>query len=167
MPDMPVMETRTCRDTALHHASAPHQQGVMMMEALVAILIFAIGILGLVASQRSAVQGASEAQYRAIAAAQANDLISRMWLSDRTATTLQASFGSSAAGTGYTSWLTAVKSSGLPNVASYPPSVTFSTVTGGGSSAVSSSLATIKVYWKAPGDTSSQAHYYTALAQLK
>ncbi len=139
----------------------------MMLEALVAMLIFAIGILGLVASQSSAVHGASEAQYRAIAAAKANDLISRMWLSDRTAATLQANFGSAAAGTGYTSWLSSVQSSGLPNVSSYPPSVTFSTEAGGGTSPVSSSLATIKIYWKAPGDTSSQAHYYTALAQLK
>lgn len=136
-----------------------------MLEALIALVIFAIGILGLVAAQGTSVKDASNARFRAIAASLANDLISRMWLSDRTAATLQASFGSSAAGAGYTAWLASVQSSGLPNVSSYPPAVSFSTVSGGGTSATSSSLATINVYWKAPGE--STMHTYTALAQMK
>jgi type IV pilus assembly protein PilV len=146
-------------------SSSNPARGFVMLEALVALLIFAIGILGLVGAQSASVKDASSARYRAVAAAMAGDLISRMWLSDRTAATLQASFDSASAGSGYSSWLARVQASGLPGVDEHPPEVSFSTVAGGGSSAVSSSLATVKVYWKAPGD--SQAHTYTALAQLK
>jgi len=144
------------------------QRGFMLIEVLCALLIFAAGILAMVGLQATSVQQASAARFRAVAALQANDLISRMWVSDRTAATLQASFSStstSSTNTGYTSWYAALQSSGLPLVASQPPTVTFTTVAGGGSSAVASSLATITIYWMAPGDTS--AHKYVAMAQVK
>ena len=140
----------------------------MLIEVLCALLIFAAGILAIVGLQATSVQQASAARFRAVAALQASDLIGRMWVSDRTAATLQAYFAStssSSGNTGYTSWYTALQGSGLPLVASQPPTVTFTTVSGGGSSAVASSLATITIYWKAPGDTS--AHKYVALAQVK
>jgi len=145
----------------------------MLIEVLCALLIFAAGILAIVGLQATSVQQASAARFRAVAALQASDLIGRMWVSDRTATTLQSYFAStssssgnsSSGNTGYTSWYTALQSSGLPLVASQPPTVTFTTVSGGGSSAVASSLATITIYWKAPGDTS--AHKYVAMAQVK
>ncbi|WP_290867819.1 type IV pilus modification protein PilV [Aquabacterium sp.] len=138
--------------------------GFMLIEVLVALLIFSLGILGLLAGQRQAVQQASAAQYRAIAATQAADLVSKMWLSDRTAATLQAQFASSSQGSGYTTWLSALAASGLPGVSKHPPTVSFTTVAGG-TSAASSSLATISIYWQGPGDEA--AHQYTATAQLK
>jgi type IV pilus assembly protein PilV len=145
------------------------QQGFMLIEVLCALLIFSAGILAMVGLQATSVQQASAARFRVVAAMLANDLISRMWASDRTAATLQASFAStsstSSTNTGYASWYAAVQSSVLPLVASQPPTVTFTTVAGGGSSAVSSSLATITIYWQAPGDTS--AHKYVAMAQVK
>lgn len=147
------------------NSSANPARGFVMLEALVALLIFAIGILGLVGAQSASVKDASNARYRAIAAAMAGDLINRMWLSDRTASTLQASFDSASAGSGYSSWLARVQVSGLPGVDDHPPEVSFSTVAGGGSEPKESSLATVKVYWKAPGD--SRAHTHIALAQLK
>jgi type IV pilus assembly protein PilV len=142
--------------------SAP--RGFALLEAMVALVLFAIGILGLLAAQSGAVKDASSAQYRSTAAALAEDLIDRMWLSDRTAATLQASFGSSGTGAGYTSWKTHVTASGLPGVSAHPPEVSFTTVAGGGT-ATASSLATVKVHWLAPGETT--AHTYTALAQIK
>lgn len=146
-------------------ATSRHGTGFVLIEVLSALLIFAIGILGLVGLQATAIKQSSAAQYRAIAALQANELISRMWLNNRTANTLQAYFGSAASGDGYASWLTSVKSSGLPQVASKPPTVTFSTVAGGGASATSSSLATITIYWQAPGEDT--PHQYVAMAQVK
>ena len=144
----------------------------MLIEVLCSLLIFAIGILAMVGLQAVSVQQSTAARYRAIAAIQANDLIGRMWVSDRTAATLQASFASSSSSnTGYASWYAAVQACGLPKVSAQPPTVTFTTVAGGGSSATSSSLATITIYWTAPGETipsgAKSAHKYVAMAQIK
>lgn len=144
---------------------ARQEQGFTLLEVLVSLLIFAIGILGLLSAQSAAVKDSSTARYRSMAAASAADLVDRMWISDRTAATLQANFSSTDAGTGYTEWLERLEATGLPGVDSNPPSVTFSTVAGGTTSSDSSSLATIEVHWKAPGE--STAHTYTAVAQLK
>lgn len=141
------------------------QAGFSLLESLCALLLFSVGVLGVVGLQSTATRQATAAEFRSTAAMLANDLIARMWLSDRTAATLQASYDSDKAGTGYTSWLAAVRTSGLPGVSDLPPSVHFQTVSGGGTTATASSLATITISWKAPGDTS--AHQYTALAQLK
>jgi type IV pilus assembly protein PilV len=138
--------------------------GFMLIEVLVALLIFSLGILGVLAGQRQLIQQASAAQYRAIAAAQAADLVSKMWLSDRSAATIQAAFASSSQGAGYTSWLKTLAASGLPGIATNPPVVSFATVAGGGS-AKASSLANITIYWQAPGDD--KPHQFTSLAQLK
>ena len=139
-------------------------RGFSLIEVLCALLIFAIGVLGLVKLQAVSVQQASGARYRAIAAAQAASLIGRLWTTDRSAATLQAQFGSAAGGAGYTSWRASVEASGLPNVAGKLPTVSFTTVPGG-SSATASSLATVTVFWKAPGDTGYHSH--VVLAQVK
>ncbi|WP_093057375.1 type IV pilus modification protein PilV [Variovorax sp. YR634] len=139
--------------------------GFTLIEVMAALLIFAVGLLGITGLYASAARTATGAEFRTTAAMLASDLISRMWMSDRTAATLQANYGSTAAGTGYTSWKATVDKSNLPGIGSLPPTVTFSTVAGGGSSAVSSSLATITIYWKGPGDSS--AHQYVAMAQMK
>src|ERR1700756_3421726 len=99
----------------------PPQQGFMLIEVLCSLLIFAIGILALVGLQAVSVRQSTAARYRAIAAIQANDLIGRMWVSDGTATTLQASFSSSSIpNPGYVSWYAAVQASGLPKVSVQP-----------------------------------------------
>ncbi|HIV73170.1 MAG TPA: type IV pilus modification protein PilV [Candidatus Aquabacterium excrementipullorum] len=125
----------------------------MLLEVLVALLIFAIGVLGLVSMQSTAVRQSSDAQYRTIAAIQAQNLISQMWMSKRTVGVLSANYASG--GAGYTAWYNVLKTSGLPQVTDYPPTVTFAT---------GSNLATITVFWKAPGDT--DKHQYIALAQV-
>ena len=86
------------------------QTGVMLLEAMVAILIFSLGVLSVIQLQAVSIKQASGAEYRSMAALLANDLISRMWASDKTAATLQTNFGSS--GTSYSQWLATVRSSG-------------------------------------------------------
>ena len=41
------------------------QSGVMLLEALIAILIFSLGVLGIVGMQASAVKASRDAKYRA------------------------------------------------------------------------------------------------------
>ncbi|GMV03051.1 MAG: prepilin-type N-terminal cleavage/methylation domain-containing protein [Burkholderiaceae bacterium] len=59
--------------------SARKQQGATLLEALVAVLIFSIGILAVVAMQAVSVRTVSDARYRADASFMANQAIGRLW----------------------------------------------------------------------------------------
>lgn len=56
------------------------QIGFVLLEGLIAILIFSMAILGVVGMQATAITQASESQYRADAAFLANQLIGQMWV---------------------------------------------------------------------------------------
>ena len=51
-----------------------------MIEVLISMLLFSIGVLGLVRVLAIAVRDAGEVEYRAIAATVADDTIGRMWV---------------------------------------------------------------------------------------
>ena len=59
----------------------PHQRGMMMIEALMAILIFSLGILGMVGVNALAVASQSDAQYRTDANKFATQIINQIWVS--------------------------------------------------------------------------------------
>jgi type IV pilus assembly protein PilV len=61
------------------------QQGVMLIEALIAILIFSLGILGMVAMGSVAIAAQSDSQYRTDAANYANEIVSEMAIQLQTA----------------------------------------------------------------------------------
>lgn len=54
-------------------------RGVALIEVMVALLVFLVGALGIVALQAKAVQFSVQAQDRSIAALLANDAVSTMW----------------------------------------------------------------------------------------
>ena len=56
------------------------QQGVMLIEALIAILIFSIGILAVVGMQGMAIKTVTESRSRSEAAFFASQLLSQMWI---------------------------------------------------------------------------------------
>jgi type IV pilus assembly protein PilV len=141
------------------------QHGIVLLEALCGLLIFMVGILGLIGLQAASVKQATAAEYRSVAALQANELISNMWVSDRTAAVLQARFASPD-GPGYAAWRDKWKTT-LPGAADKAPEVTFTSIAGGGASPTSSSQVEIVVYWLAPGDDATKPHKYSVLAQLK
>src|SRR6185369_10766683 len=60
------------------------QRGSFLLEALISVLIVALGILGLIGLQARAFQNIDDAQYRAEAAYMANALLGQMWVYDRT-----------------------------------------------------------------------------------
>ena len=72
--------------------TASRAGGFVLIEALIAILIFSIGVLGIVGLQATAVQQSSDARYRAQAAELAQQLLGQMWTGDRTAATLQTQY---------------------------------------------------------------------------
>lgn len=68
------MKTTSMAMMVLHRP----QRGMMMIEALVAILIFSIGILGMISLGTVSVAAQSDAQYRTEAAALANEIASEI-----------------------------------------------------------------------------------------
>ena len=60
--------------------SPKSQQGVMLLEALVAILIFTIGIIAVMGMQAASISQVSAAKYRTDASYLANQIIGRMWV---------------------------------------------------------------------------------------
>jgi type IV pilus assembly protein PilV len=63
--------------------SIESQRGGLLLEALIGILIFTLGVLGLVALQARAMTYSSDAQYRGEAAYLANAYVAKMWADDR------------------------------------------------------------------------------------
>jgi len=56
------------------------EEGVMLIEALIAILIFSIGILAVVGMQSVAIKNVTESKHRSEAAFLANALLAQMWI---------------------------------------------------------------------------------------
>lgn len=134
------------------------QTGSMMLESLIAILIFSMGIIAIVGMQASAVKASSDAKYRSDAGMLANQLVGQMWVSDRTPATMQTNFqgGGGVDGASYTAWLADVQTT-LPGSAANPPVVTVNTAT---------SVVTIRLNWVAPGELSTTLHSYNVVAQI-
>ena len=59
------------------------QGGYVLVEALVSVLLFSLGLMGLVGIQANSIQAVTEARLRADAVMAANAVVGRMWV-DRT-----------------------------------------------------------------------------------
>ena len=137
------------------------QRGVMLLEALIAILIFSVGILGLVGLQAAAVRQSTEARYRAEASQLAEQLLGQMWVGNRDVASLQANYNTcgSEACPGYHAWAATVSGT-LPGVtvtsATLRPSVTVN----------NAGIVTISIFWRALGEEGSDRHRYDLEAQI-
>jgi type IV pilus assembly protein PilV len=151
------------------------QQGVILIEALIGILIFSMGILALVAMQTAAVSAQSDAQYRIEAANYVNRMMSSIWLNaDRTnPATLQASLlafqhqaagancafaGATSAHAEVTSWandMTVMTPAKLALPGATPAMQQIVVNTAAGTTYV---RVTITVCWKAPNDAVVRRH---------
>jgi type IV pilus assembly protein PilV len=143
----------------------------MLLEALIAILIFSLGILGVVGMQASAVKASRDAKYRTDAGLLANELIGQMWSGNRDGATLQANFQGDGNQTGptniladgpiYTAWQARVAST-LPGTVANPSVVTV--VPGLVGPPRTSSLVTVTVSWISPNEQA--AHNYRVVVQI-
>jgi type IV pilus assembly protein PilV len=57
-----------------------NQAGVMLIEALIGILIFSIGILALLGMQGAAIKNTTDARYRSEASYLATQIVGQMWI---------------------------------------------------------------------------------------
>ena len=100
------------------HIPLPNQRGAALLEAMLAILIFSLGILTVIGIQAASIRMVSDAQYRSRAALLADRLIGEMWASGDTIDNLQTNFSSTS--DRYQAWLKDVQDptkGGLPGVA--------------------------------------------------
>lgn len=122
------------------------QGGVMLLEALVGILIFSLGIMALIAMQSVSVSNVSNAQYRVEAAFLANEILSGAWV-DRGANSANVDNfrypGGNAAA--LNAWLAKVNTL-MPQAATYPPQVQVNPLPGVGSGR----QVIVTVNWRAP-----------------
>lgn len=133
----------------------------MLLEALIAILIFSIGILGIVGMQASAVKASGDARYRTQASLLANQLIGQMWVDDTTPATLLANYSTSQAK--YLAWLGDVQNA-LPGVVANTATAPTVVINTGGSTPI----VTITLFWKPPSEAAgAQPHKYVSIAQIR
>ncbi len=152
------------------------QQGVFLIEALMGILIFSLGILSLVAIQTSAISAQSDAQYRIEAANLADQILSQIWVNvDRTnAATIQASLatfrhqetgtiagcdfsGTAAANALVTAWVGTVNSgtTRLPGAGASMQQILVNTTAG------NFNRVTVTLCWRASLDAAPRRHSVT------
>jgi len=130
-----------------------NQSGVALLEALVGILIFSIGILALMGLQAQSIRNTVEAKYRNEAAYLANQIIGQMWV-DRS--NLAAYDTGGGANPNMTAWRTQVANT-LPRV-----------VVGGINSptiTVAGNQVTVTVFWQLPG-SDSVLRQFAVVAQI-
>ncbi len=134
------------------------QSGVILIEALVAILIFAIGILALIGLQAAAIANTAEAKYRSDAALLASQLITRIWIDDKTKIADYAT-GSVNAGNniGLKAWMAEVEAALPQATGANAPTVTVTSNAGGFDIVVT-------VSWQKPGQP--DKHKFVSAARI-
>jgi len=139
------------------------ERGVMLLEALIAILIFSIGILAVVGMQSIAIKDVTSAKYRSEAAYLAQELLSQMWTDNGNIGTY-AYTGTGTVPTKIANWVAKVQQK-LPDSTNQLPIVTLTNPT---PNAVTPTGATVQitVRWRLPEEITQNlpAHTHTVIA---
>ena len=128
------------------------QEGAILLEGLIAILLFSMGILAIVGLQATAIKTVADSQYRLQASFLANRLVAQMWANTANISSYEVPGGADA-----DAWLQEVNNS-LPGTEKNEPKVE---ITG---DATAGYEVTVSLNWQAPGE--SAPHNYTAMAYI-
>ena len=127
------------------------QQGSVILESMIAILIFSIGILAIIGLQGVSIKNVAGAKYRSDASQLSNQIIGEMWVANKTsAAVLQANF-SSPNGVRYLTWAASSVQQALPGV-------TFASGTLPTIVIDAANQATITIQWQVPGEATPNRH---------
>jgi type IV pilus assembly protein PilV len=137
------------------------QRGVMLIEALLAILIFSIGILAIVGMQSVAVKDVTQSKHRSEASFLVNELMAQIWVNAGNVSSY-AYPGSGTPPAVLNDWIGKVNQR-LPGSTVTPPKVTMLTVPTGQGATVK-----IEVFWRLPEEVTlgMPAHNYTTVASV-
>ena len=145
-----------------------NQAGSVLLEALVALLLFSFGALGLLGLQAVSIKNTADAKYRADASYLTNQIIARMWVdranmdnyAHRPTGAACAYTGTASANTNVTGWLAQIGAL-LPGVVAGPPGTTQIQVT---TPVAGTKEIKVTVCWQAPQETS--AHNFVTTARI-
>jgi type IV pilus assembly protein PilV len=145
------------------HLKAP--AGSALIEALVALVVFSFGVLGLLGLQATSIKNSGDAKYRSDASYAANQIVAQMWV-DRSNIDAYAHYasgpvcaftGSASANTNVAGWLTQIALL-LPGASATNTQIQVTTPT------ASTKQVQVTVCWKTPQDTT--AHNFVTTAQI-
>lgn len=133
-----------------------NQNGATLLEVLIALLIFAFGVLGLLGMQAVASQLTGEAKFRAEAELYADQLISQMWADD--VSNLANDYASANGQPKFIAWRNQIQAAGtgLPGATgANDPTVTVD----------ADNVVTVTIFWQAPTETA--PHRHVTVAQIR
>lgn len=136
----------------------------MLLEVLIAILVFSIGVLGMLGLLGIAVKSSSDAKYRADASYLATQIISRMWVDMPNVGSYAHNAAAAVCGAGNTpsgyaavgNWLTDVAAA-LPGADANRQRIQVDAVTG---------QVSVTVCWRSPQEPAGQYHNFIATGQV-
>lgn len=140
--------------------SRKQQTGSMLLEGLIAILIFSMGILALMGLQVSAFNTMSESKYRSDASYLANQIIGQIWADRSNLASYACNPCKSAANGNATTqaWVTQIQTgtSRLPGVSdsANQPQIVLDPATG--------NQVQVRIFWRAPNATAQRNHLVVA-----
>jgi len=145
------------------------QQGSVLLEALIAFLIFAMGLLGVIGLQATAINNTLDARYRSDAAFLANQIIAQIWADSLPdTTTVPTSYvvrptyacnpcTSTNGNLSTQAWVTQIQSGFLPGVTDVANQPII---------AIVGNQVTITLKWQAP-QGQQQAHNYVTKTEIQ
>jgi type IV pilus assembly protein PilV len=123
------------------------QTGAYLLEALVGILIFSLGVLGIVGLQAASLRTTTDNSLRAEAVFAATQLMGQMWADVQG--NLVTNYSSAPAGAGYTAWATDLKTSQV-GAWFQDPTVDFANANCNAAPSPTSSSVFIQIWWQSP-----------------
>lgn len=144
------------------------QRGMMLIEGLIAILIFSLGILSIVSMQAASIKGSADSKYRADASLLANQIIGQMWVDQGLASINLTNYahnpvagatactpgGAPSGNVNVTAWLADVAAT-LPGATAANQQIIITPLT---------NVVTVTICWQAPQDTG--PHNFVTSAQI-
>jgi type IV pilus assembly protein PilV len=129
------------------------QRGVLLLEAMIAILLFSIGVLAVVALQANAIKNVTQSKYRSDAAFLADQLIGQMWANRTNIPSYAYSGGTPPAV--MANWVNQIEDAhtGLPMAATYEPTVTVTSTDYAGPPPYTAYQVSVTVYWQTADDS--------------
>lgn len=133
------------------------QRGMALLESLLGILLFSVGILAVVGLQAVAVKSVAESQYRMEAGFLANEVVGEMWANRGDLALYEYAGGSP--GAVLAPWVTKVTGK-LPGATENPPTIV-----------VDGTVVTISVFWQHPEEANQSPapppHSHTVVAVIE
>lgn len=139
----------------IHAKRRAAQGGSILLEGLIAILVFSMGILAIIGLQASSMRTVSDAQYRLEASYLANRLVASIWAAGSSQISNYGLPGGSSPE--LAAWLADVKNR-LPGAENQAPLVLIA------GDATAGYTATVTVFWQPPSET--EPHSYTTVAYI-